>query len=70
MGRGLDQEGRDIIRDMVRHKATGEDVRAKVDKLVKSDGWDAEKNKALVEELKERGYPKTAEHLEEKNKRG
>lgn len=65
--KGLDQESRDIIRDMVKHGAPDNDVRAKINRLCNSSYWDKDANNQFADELKSRGYDYTARHLRAKN---
>jgi hypothetical protein len=62
-GNGLNEESRNVIRDMVRNRAHWEDVANRVDYLVQNDGWDSDKNEAFVHELATAGYVAAARRL-------
>jgi hypothetical protein len=63
MGRGLDQAGREYIRDLVERKQDGEYVKREINRLLKGRDWDFGKNEDLVKWLRRIGWKITAEYL-------
>lgn len=69
---GLNRDGRNRIRDLVESGADGEFVRAEIRRMrvfgpSGEDTWNFGKNQNFCEELRDKGYPKTATLLEKFN---
>jgi hypothetical protein len=63
MAQGLDQSGREYIRDLVERRENDEYVRREIKRLLKTRDWDYSKNKDFVAWLRRKGWKVTAEYL-------